>query len=53
MSAWLAHRVRQKLEAAPGIFFLGGAPAEVRTYFNVADDFSFDIDTVLLAAIKR
>src|SRR5450830_1528521 len=29
------------------------APAEVRDYFNVGEDYSFDIDTVLVEAIKK
>ena len=52
-SSWVA-RMRTPPEHVVAIQSLWrSAPAEVRRYFNVAEDFSFDIDTVLLAAIKH
>ncbi|HPB90661.1 MAG TPA: class I SAM-dependent methyltransferase [Rugosibacter sp.] len=52
-SSWVA-RMRTSPEHIAAIQSLWrGAPAEVRRYFNVADDYSFDIDSVLLEAVKR
>jgi ubiquinone/menaquinone biosynthesis C-methylase UbiE len=52
-ASWVA-RMRTSPEHIAAIKSLWrAAPAEVRTYFNVAEDYSFDIDTVLVEAIKR
>ena len=52
-SSWVA-RMRTSPEHIAAIKSLWrAAPAEVRTYFNVAEDYSFDIDTVLVEAIKK
>ncbi|WP_050476940.1 class I SAM-dependent methyltransferase [Herbaspirillum rhizosphaerae] len=52
-SSWVA-RMRTSREHITAIQSLWrAAPAEVRDYFNVGDDYSFDIDTVLVEAIKK
>lgn len=52
-SSWVA-RMRTSPEHIAAIQSLWrGASAEVRRYFNVADDYSFDIDSVLLEAVKH
>jgi ubiquinone/menaquinone biosynthesis C-methylase UbiE len=52
-SSWVA-RMRTAPEHITAIQSLWrAAPAEVRNYFNVAEDYSFDIDTVLVEAIKK
>ena len=52
-SSWVA-RMRTSREHITAIQSLWrAAPAEVREYFHVGDDYSFDIDTVLVEAIKK
>lgn len=52
-ASWVA-RMRTSPEHITAIQSLWrAAPVEVRSYFNLADDYSFDIDTVLVEAIKK
>jgi len=52
-SSWIA-RMRTPADHVAAIQALWrAAPAEVRDYFRVQEDYSFEIDTVLFEAIKR
>jgi len=52
-SSWIA-RMRTPADHVTAIQALWrAAPAEVRAYFSLSEDYSFEIDTVLVAAIKR
>ena len=51
-SSWIA-RMRTPAHHVRAIESLWqSAPAEVRAYFNLSDDYSFEIDTVMIDAIK-
>ena len=52
-ASWVA-RMRTPPEHVTAIRSLWrSAPQEVRAYFNLGEDYSFDIDTLMLQAIKR
>lgn len=52
-SSWVA-RMRTPAPHIAAIQSLWrAAPAEVRDYFNLGEDYSFDIDTILVEAVKK